>query len=349
MYRIMAQIMTKLPRDLRERVNGKQKLDIFQKISQSINIDNKLLEKFIDFDPTLNTPITMDLDAGDYNTLNKKYLNDLKIYEDSKGYINSETLEFSRLAQNSIDTTPTNTTKNLNAKYIDSTPDLLMGRNDNTLYYYDSSSGTLSEMPINNQTPVSLKDLKTVLIGQKINQNEIQGLIDNLNTTTLQPDKSLIAQPSNYYDIIGTYFASLLSTTATATTTTKPTNTIINVKPLPEPPKYMQNQVINYNKSLLSSGLPQINNLERKFKEREASYIPSVTQYSSSDKKSFLDRTNANDILPNKPRTESFTNMNEDIFLKKIKNDNKNIENVALGFVTIIILVFLLVIFNSLS
>ena len=39
--------------------------------------------------------------------------------------------------------------------------------------------------------------------------------------------------------------------------------------------------------------------------------------------------------------------MNEEIFLTKIKNDNKQIENVALGFVTILILVFLLVIFNS--
>ena len=39
--------------------------------------------------------------------------------------------------------------------------------------------------------------------------------------------------------------------------------------------------------------------------------------------------------------------IDEDTFLKKIKNDNKNIENVALGFVALIILVFLLVIFNS--
>ena len=39
--------------------------------------------------------------------------------------------------------------------------------------------------------------------------------------------------------------------------------------------------------------------------------------------------------------------MNEETFLNKIKNDNKQIENVALSFVTVIILVFLLVIFNS--
>ena len=61
-----------------------------------------------------------------------------------------------------------------------------------------------------------------------------------------------------------------------------------------------------------------------------------------------MNRTNKNDIYPGMPRPESFTNMNEDIFLNKIKNDNKNIENVALGFVTTIILIFLLAIFNSL-
>jgi hypothetical protein len=60
-----------------------------------------------------------------------------------------------------------------------------------------------------------------------------------------------------------------------------------------------------------------------------------------------MNRTDANDIFPNKPRPEKFTNMNEESFLTKIKNDNKQIENVALSFVTIIILVFLLVIFNT--
>jgi cell division protein FtsX len=38
--------------------------------------------------------------------------------------------------------------------------------------------------------------------------------------------------------------------------------------------------------------------------------------------------------------------MNNDV-VSKIKNSNRDIENLALGFVTIIVLIFLLVIFNT--
>jgi len=361
MYRIMAQIMSKLPKDLKERVNGRQKLEIFQKISQSINIDNKLLEKFASVDPSLNTSgdVSMELDSGDYNTLNKKYLAELKTYEESKGYINSNSIEYANLAQDMIDTTPTNiNTTELKAQYIDNQPDFMLGKNDNTLYYFDASSGSLSEMPLNSaQTPVSLSDLKTILTGNKVKQNEIQGLIDVLHPATtnapaiLTSDPSVTAQPSNFFDTIGSYFTSSSSNDATATTSsvsTLPTNTPPTLK-LPEVPKYIKEVVNDNTDNPNYIYLSQTNNLETKFKNRLASYDPLITQKNISYDKSFMNRTNANDIYPNKPKPETFKNMNEENFLNKIKNDNKNIENVALGFVTIIILVFLLVIFNSLS
>ena len=365
MYRIMAQIMSKLPKDLKERVNGRQKLEIFQKIAQSINIDNKLLEKFASVDPSLNSSgdISMELDSGDYNTLNKKYLAELKTYEESKGYINSNSMEYATMAQDMIDTTPTNiNTTELKAQYIDNQPDFMLGKNDNTLYYFDASSGSLSEMPLNSaQTPVSLSDLKTILTGNKIKQNEIQGLIDVLHpaTTTaptiLSSDPSVTSQPSNFFDTIGSYFTSSSSSDATATTSsvsTLPTNTPPTIQ-IPEVPKYIK-ELVNDNNDNNSNNsnyiyVSQNNNLETKFKNRLASYDPLITQKNISYDKSFMNRINANDIYPNKAKPETFKNMNEETFLNKIKNDNKNIENVALGFVTIIILVFLLVIFNSLS
>ena len=408
MYRIMAQIMTKLPRDLKERVTGEQKLNIFQKISNHLKIDNKLLEKFISLDPSINTPISMTLDNGDYNTLNKKYLDELQKYEQEKGYINSDSLEYAKMAQKSIDTTPTITNNILNATYIDESPEFMLGANDNILYYYDSSSGTLSNIKMNsNQNPVSIDDLKTILINNKVKKNEVQNLLNNLQPVTTQ--SSLIntpAQPSNIFDTISSYFSTAVGSGATATTSV--TDYIApqsNTKDLPIPPQYMLDskygkrdyQGRSWNSDMygenLYGGRPygptpilsrdittyksnnnkidtkthhiiekqvassknydtyyytQKNNLEKKFKKREASYVPLFTQYSSSNKKSFMNRTNANDIYPGKQRIESFTNMNEDIFLNKIKNDNKNIENVALGFVTTIILIFLLAIFNSL-
>jgi len=357
MYRIMSQIMSKLPKDLKERINGKQKLEIFQKIAQYVNIDNKLLEKFVALDPTLNTPgeFSMELDKGDYNTLNKQYLDELKKYEDSKGYINSNSIEYSTIAKNMINTTPTNmNNKHINAEYIDNQPDFMLGKNDDTLYYFDSSSGTLSEMPLNNkQTPVSLNDLKTILTGNKVKKNEVQNVIDVLRTNTTNPtvltSENSTTQPSNFFDTIGSYFTSSTNTNATATTS----STLNNTVKLPEVPKYMQKNDDSSNSDNPNTiYVSQKNNLEKKFQERANIYTPSSTSSSNvaiptNNTTNFVDRKN--NKYPSQEKPETFTNMNEELFLNKIKYENKNIENVALSLITIIILVFLLVMFNSIK
>jgi hypothetical protein len=418
MYRIMAQIMTKLPKDLKERVTGKQKLQIFQKLSQFINIDNKLLEQFASVDPSLalNTPISMELDEGDYNTLNKKYLYELKNYEESKGYVSAESMEYSNIAKQNISSNK-NSTNNLKAKYIDNNPDFMLGKNDNTLYYFDSSSGALTEMPLNgNQKSVSLKDLKTILTSNKVKHNEIQGLIDDLQKkpkptpSILSSEPSMQTQPKTFFDTIGSLFTSSLFIQAiglsqstlenkeksTPKPSSKPTSkpTILcTPQNLPIPPKYISNSIKQNNNNNMQEDImydnmqedimeedimeedimeedvmydnmqddniyynnnmnSQINNLESRYQNRRDIYSTETedsSEYiqSNSGSKSFLNRTDNNDIYPSEPENEPFTNMNEEIFLKKIKNDNKQIENVALSFVTILILLFLLVIFNS--
>ena len=189
LYRVLAQIMTKLPKDLKERVAGKHKLQIFQLVAKFIKMEPKLLEKFIAYDPSLNTPITMNLDQGDYNTLNKKYLQELYNFQQKQPYLNSNSLEYGALASQLAQTTPTATPdNNLKAQYIDQSPDMMLGTKDNTLYYFDSSSGTISEMPLNaKQTPVSVSDLKTILASSKINQGDIQSSINSLTLPTATP------------------------------------------------------------------------------------------------------------------------------------------------------------------
>ena len=366
----MAQIMTKLPKDLKERVTGKHKLQIFQKLSQSIKIDNKLLEQFASVDPTLslNTPVSMELDKGDYNTLNKKYLYELQNYEASKGYISAESMEYANYAKENITNNNTNN-NDLKAQYVDNSPDFMLGQNDNTLYYFDSSSGTLTEMPLDSkQTPVSLKDLKTVLLSDKVKLGDIQNLITDLQIpppalpTILSSDPTMTTQPATFFDTIGSFFTSGSRFQATGTSTPTAAPIPIATTDIPIPPQYMVN-LFKDDKELgeywrrghhghRGRHRRQENNLERRFEAREKLYEPVDDpidkKHSSGSTKSFMNRTNANDIYPNKKRAEGFTNMNEEIFLKKIKNDNQQIENVALSFVTILILVFLLVIFNSL-
>ena len=369
MYRVMAQIMTKLPRDLREQVTGEHKLQVFQKIAKFINMEPKLLEKFMAMDTSisnsLNTPVSMELDAGDYNTLNKKYLAELKTYQDSQPYINSNSLENMKILQKNINSTPT-ITGELNAQYIDDKPILMTGKNDNKLYYYDQSSGALTEMPsYANQTPVSISDLTTILENDKVNKGDIQKLINSLNnpTTTNPTTTNPITEPVGLFSRIANFFTggapittspnsplittmptttSIPTTTSMPTTTSIPSNTSIQA---PSIPKYLlnsrqqnksssSNPQYTYSPSIYSSmyrqndtkhSSSQANNLERKFKLANSTY----EHFTNSN-------TNSNS-----------TKITEAELITNMKKNNENIENVAIAFVTIIILLFLLVIFNA--
>ena len=205
MYRVMAQIMTKLPRDLREQVTGKHKLQVFQKVAKFINMEPKLLEKFMSMDTSLNTPVSMDLDSGDYNTLNKKYLDELKKYKESQPYLDGDTLENIKVLQKNINSTPSDAGI-LKAQYIDDKPILMMGEKDSLLYYYDESSGTISEIPVyENQNSVTIDDLNTILSANKVKQGDIQSLINSINnpTTSFVPNTT---EPAGLFSSISKFF-----------------------------------------------------------------------------------------------------------------------------------------------
>lgn len=228
LYRVLAQIMTKAPKDLKERITGKQKLQIFQLCAKFIKMDTKLLEKFTQYNPSLNTPISMELDTNDYKTLNDKYLRELYNFQQKQPYLNSDSMEYgalaSKLAQTSLSTSTIEGKKDdlLKAQYIDNNPDLMLGVKDNTLYYFDSSSGTISEMPLNgaNQTPISLSELKTILAGSKINQGEIQSAIDAMHPATTIPTPTPTPTPTGittgYISMLENMFKGLTTGTTQA-------------------------------------------------------------------------------------------------------------------------------------
>ncbi len=384
MYRVLAQIMTKLPMDLRDKVAGKHKLQIFQAVSKLINMEPKLLERFVSFNPALNTPITMDLDSGDYNTLNKKYLDELAKFQKTQPYVDSNSMEYSDIANKMLSTSPTSK-GGIKGQYIDSSPDLMTGVNDNKLYYFDSSSGTISEFPVSNnsQVPVSLNDLTNLLSSNKVDKGQIDGLIQKLNAPQTIPNTTIpyTTHPISFLNSLESKFS--FGSSPTTTTIKSPSTTVANVAIAPIPPQFILSQSgtsqsgtsqsgtssnRQYNSSKIYDSLlinpnaivPQqtsnfltrndacsmpnppascpvktnaavsINdNLNARFKERQSTYVqnPTVTTKQISH----------------------FSNMNNDEseFIKKLTKKNKDIENVAIAFVTVIILLFLLVIFNS--
>ena len=404
MYRVVAQIMTKLPRDLREQVTGEHKLQVFQKVAKFINMEPKLLEKFMSMDTSLNTPVTMDLDSGDYNTLNKKYLAELKKYKDSQPYLNSDSLENIKTLQQNINSTPTNNGI-LKAQYVDDKPILMKGVNDNQLYYYDESSGTISEIPSNNsstQIPVTINDLNTILLSNKVKQGDIQNLIDSINNpnpTTFVPNTT---QPSGLFSSIGNFFT---GGSPIVTSSNAPLITTMPISQGPVVPQFLlrsqqgpraqQSQQSQQYYSRQQQGpraqqqgpssqqqgssAQQYNSWKQNYGPHKDTtpndYLwastPNYTYaqniysglYQQNDTKHDISQKQILDAKlkllnstykhnPSTTKIEGFTNSNstnitEAELITNMKKSNENIENVAIAFVTIIILLFLLVIFNA--
>ena len=346
MYKVMAQIMTKLPRDLREQVTGVQKLQVFQKVAKFVNMDPKLLEKFMSMDTSLNTPISMDLDAGDYNTLNKKYLKELQNYKDSQSYVNSDTLENIKTLQQNINSTPTDNV--LKAQYIDDNPTIMKGASDNKLYYYDESSGVITEIPSSdNQKPISIDNLKSILLANKVNPHDIQSLIDGINnppSNNLPNPQSPPSPPPpvGFFSSIGHIFTggAPVQTTAVAPliTTMSGSSRASNSSYNPNPSYTFANSIYSsrYHQNNEKHSVSKKQNLETRYKARDSAYSHNPANASVEA------------FTNNNPNINSnSTTITEAELIKNMKKNNENIENVAIAFVTIIILLFLLVIFNS--
>ena len=449
LYRVLSQIMTKIPRDLKERLTGKQKLQIFHLVSKFIKFDANVLEKFIEYDPLLNTPITMELNDNDYKVLNEKYLKELYKFQKKHAYLNANSLEYGALAadlyqQDGPDNTPSELNSGnadntqIRAHYIDKNPDLMLGTKDNIVYYFDSSSGTISELPMNNkQVPVSINDLKTILINSKINKSDIDNTLTLLTattaTTTIPNNKTLDStEPeeqgilhkiksyfsftpniSNVSSIINTPTAQIVNNTKHNSKNTGNNNNINNIDNTdssPVPPEFLK-QLKQYNYEYKSTDtrpvppefLKQLkqynyeykstdthntnnnidntnkqthnaNNLDIKYHLLNQTYIKnskdnkdiqtnpnSISHFKNitdktdnsdtTNKKNKTDNTdnkNTTDNTDKKNNTDTATNITQMNVINKIKNNNKKIETIALGFITTIILIFLLVIFNTL-
>jgi len=430
LYRVLSQIMNKIPRDLKERITGKQKLQIFHLVSKFIKLDKSILEKFIAFDPSLNTPISMELNENDYKTLNEKYLKELYKFQKQHSYLNSNSLEYGALASelyqeseldaklngdtnynDNGDGNPSDgdtgnfKTTNIRAQYIDKNPDLMLGTKDNILYYYDSGSGTISEMPLNStQVPVSISDLKSILTTNKIKQGDIADTINLLTATTIPNISTSTTIPTKqwagrFVNSIGSMYTSISNTilpkpkptpTPTPTPTPIPTgdsssndnsinNNINNINnKAPIPPEFLKklynikNQYNNnsgdgsdsygggdgsfgggsYGGSASSRTNPTYANgkyMSNNAVNLDIKFNLLKQSYNKDDDKTPPDTishfSNINDNDNDKEKTNNTISHNN--VVDKIKNNNKKIENIAIGFITSIILIFLLVIYNN--
>lgn len=423
MQRIMAQIMTKLPRDLSVRVSGKHKLQIFQLIARQLNFNPKLLEKFANYDSGLNSMISMELDEGNYNTLNKKYLQELYNYQKTQPYISANNLEYGSLAAE-MALSQHNETQITNpaivkAQYIDKSPSLMLGAEDNKLYYFDPSSGTLSDMPLDtHQTPVSIQDLQTILTSQKINQSDIKSAINSINSTASSTITTIPATtiPASFFSTLENAFTGLITGTTQAQAVIQTSANIAPTEPVPpafltklynlkhgynaNTPDFQINKNINMmeelNESNISSksggyqkpgnkstsqvaSLPSgilnnpdfisnnsvATNIERGYTENEALPIFEVTNpqttyaafsglapnQTSNASSSQTNTTSTSNNIPITTMKSKFSNLaansqiispTEQKVAAKIKNDTKNVEKIAIGFITILILIFLI-------
>lgn len=359
MQRVLAQIMTKLPRDLRDRVTGRQKLQLFQVMSKFIGIKPSLLENFINYDPSVNdnTAITMELDAGDYATLNKKFLNSITEREQKNLYIPNSELEFA----NSLKTTIPVTTNGgeIKAQYVDKQPDLMLGLEDKKIYFFDESSGALTEINPNSSkaVPVTVKDLQNLLISQKIEKTQIDDVLKGLDVNE---------QSSNLEKIYNSLYSSLYGSGGNndanefdKVTIGKDMTYYVNDGYLLKKSNgwEMQKPVVT-KITPTSTKTPTTTKAPATTNTIPNTTAKSVSGFANVYPKNLQPKQNApvsaaGSVLVNSSgnqlkKIEGFTSQEAAIF-EKMKNEHTdNVENIAIGFVTVIILIFLVVIFNAL-
>ena len=365
LYRVLSQVMSKISKDLKERITNKQKLQILHLVNKAVKIDKSVLERFISGNASLNTrndllsdtPITMELDKNDYNTLNEKYLKELYKFEKQHKYLNSNSLEYGGVAakmyQTSSSISNSNSSSNSNniisnAQYIDKTPDLMLGTTDNILYYYDSGSGALSEIPItSNQQPVSIDELKTILVKSKIKQQDIDNTINLLNQTQhtqLSNAQTTTTEPQGILNKLTSLFKSA-DTSITQPIITQPphaiqiqniNNTKLNNTKLnnvkldntPIPPSFLKKL---YNKNNLQNqqelDADIYENLNRNM--QQSSQTPHITkspyniirnESNSQARKVYQTKTSENIDINNKNNLQNQQELEEDIY----KNLNHN-------------------------
>ena len=371
MYRATGQIMSKMPRDLRDSITGEQKLKIFQELSKGMSIEPKLLEKFLSIDPSLNTPITMEVDAGDYNTLNKKYQSEMKKFEESYPYINSNSLEYTTLKKRVDDLSSmaggsaisggedgVNINNQLKTQYIDMNPTLMVGA-DKKLYYYDESSGTISEMPTNGtQIPVTIDELETVLKGNKVKKEDIDNLIMELKgiapkPTVPEPVITGTATPTGgFFKQVGSVFTSWFGTPSTQTNTTVNSGSASNLNPMElkmqllestYEPRPTQAPEITLQPPATTQATATTN------QETATTQPPATTQATATTQPPATTQATA---TTTRAQISAFTNMGDTTITKaklieNMKKNNKNVENVALGLVVVFILIFIVVMYNA--
>ena len=401
LYRVLSQVMSKISKDLKERITNKQKLQILHLVNKAVKIDKSVLERFISGNASLNTrndllsdtPITMELDKNDYNTLNEKYLKELYKFEKQHKYLNSNSLEYGGVASkmyqtsSSISNSNSNSNRNSNsnniisnAQYIDKYPDLMLGTTDNILYYYDASSGALSEIPItSNQQPVSIDELKTILVKSKIKQQDIDNTINLLKQpqpTQLSNAQTTTTEPQGILNKLTSLFKSA-DTSITQPIITQPphaiqiqninntklNNTKLNNAKLdntPIPPSFLKKL---YNKNNLQNQQDLDANIYENLNRnmQQSSQAPHITkspyniirnETNSQARKVYQSLTSENfDNFKNNNtniniNTNTSATAHTDV-MTKIKHSNKKIENIALGFITSIVLCFIAVIYNS--
>jgi hypothetical protein len=385
-------------------------------MSPFVNICDKLLEKFISYDPTMDkdTTVTMELDQGDYSNLNKLFLNSIKQKEKNNIYIPADEIELANQIKLIPTTTSPNVEGDLKASYIDNEPDLMIGVKDKKIYYYDESSGVITEMPINSNTAqkVTLKQLKTILRTQKVDKSQVDNLIRDLensddivnsnndikelNTNNESLFKLLYSKYSNgdqysldksskdmpnyikkFYELKKSYTPSIFNSTSYS---------VSNI------PRYIPSLIkySNDDQYSLDNSNKDMPNYMKRFYQLKKSYTPSKissTSYTSSNDSNGINiltsiptttnsvtqtiPTTTNTVTSTVPTTtktvtstvpsstsvsrfkniENFTNQNltheEENLIKKAKLYHNEIEITAVGFVSVIIILFLVLIFWS--
>lgn len=219
---VISQMMTHLPKYISEFITADMRLEVFKlfinNLPESTNIIKK--ENFIML-PTdlLNSQTNITIDKTLYNALSPKIIPE----QEKKKVILPQDINHIQYVE--ADLTPNITVPNITipnnmATIIDENPEIMVGFDEATqqiqYYYYDKASGTLSDIPLNDDSILIDKNkLENLLKTTNISIESIDKIVDKIsasksNSIAETNITTIKLETNNTWIIIGTIFGLLL-------------------------------------------------------------------------------------------------------------------------------------------
>ena len=185
---VISQMMTHLPKDISEFVSAELRLEVFKQFIQNLQLKEKFDMVPLDLINSLQSPTSnVAIDKTLYEVLAPSTINQVE----QETVILPQDMDHIQFVQGDLSNIlpqPTITLPSDMSTYIETNPNIMVGQDTKSgqvqYYYYDKASGTLSDIPVDdNSIPVDPVKLENLLKTTNMSMDSIGSMINQISAT----------------------------------------------------------------------------------------------------------------------------------------------------------------------